>query len=160
MQTNLFTIQSVIEDLADGLYDVILAKSANDGLEILLKQKIDIILLDVMMPDIDGFEAAKIIKSNKKTKDIPIIFVTASKDNDTIEKCYKVGGDDYINKPFNHIELMSRLRFHLRLQEKEKQLKQEKRIGSESALLFSFNSVLSTGVFNLPGYLCSVNGAK
>jgi len=126
IRTNLFTIQSVIEDLADELYDVVLAQSANEGLNILLKQKIDIILLDVMMPDIDGFEAAKIIKSNKKTKTIPIIFVTANKDNKTIENCFKVGGDDYISKPFNHTELLARLSFHLRLKEQTEQLKQEK----------------------------------
>ena len=126
IKTNLFTIQSVIEDLADELYDVVLAQSANEGLNILLKQKIDIILLDVMMPDIDGFEAAKIIKSNKKTKNIPIIFVTANKDNKTIENCFKVGGDDYISKPFNHTELLARLSFHLRLKEQTEQLNREK----------------------------------
>lgn len=126
IKTNLFTIQSVIEDLADELYDVVLAQSASDGLQVLLKQKIDIILLDVMMPDIDGFEAAKIIKSNKKIKDIPIVFVTANKDSKTIENCYKVGGDDYINKPFNHVELLARLSFHLKLKEKDEQLKKEK----------------------------------
>ena len=126
IKTNLFTIQSVIEDLADDLYDVVLAISAYEGLEILLKQDIDIILLDVMMPEIDGFECAKMIKSNKKTKDIPIIFVTANKDDNTIENCYSVGGDDYINKPFNHTELLSRISFHLKSREQDRLLKQEK----------------------------------
>ncbi len=126
IRTNLFTIQSVIEDYAEDLYDVEIAISAADGLQILLKKKIDLILLDVMMPDIDGFEAAQMIKSNKKTKQIPIIFVTANKDDATIEKCYEVGGDDYINKPFNHVELMSRITFHLSLKEKDRLLKQEK----------------------------------
>ncbi|MDB2562546.1 diguanylate cyclase [Sulfurimonas sp.] len=126
IKTNLFTIRSVIEDLAYELYDVVIALSASEGLEILLKQDIDMILLDVMMPDIDGFECARMIKSNKKTKDIPIIFVTANKDDDTIEQCYQVGGDDYVNKPFNHTELLSRIRFHLKSKEQDSLLQMEK----------------------------------
>ena len=126
IKTNLFTIRSVIEDLADDYYDVVIALSANEGLEILLKKNIDIILLDVMMPEIDGFECARMIKSNIKTKDIPIIFVTANKDDDTIEECYKVGGDDYINKPFNHTELLSRIKFHLKSKEQDALLQKEK----------------------------------
>lgn len=126
IQTNLFTIRSVIEDLADDYYDVVIALSAKEGMEILLKQNIDIILLDVMMPDIDGFECAEMIKSNKKTKDIPIVFVTANNDDDTIEQCYKVGGDDYINKPFNYTELLSRIKFHLKSKEQDALLQKEK----------------------------------
>jgi diguanylate cyclase (GGDEF)-like protein len=126
IKTNLFIIESLIEDLADDLYDVELAQSASDGLDILLKKSIDIILLDVMMPDIDGLEAAKMIKSNKKTKDIPIIFVTAKKDDESIGQCYASGGDDYVNKPFNHIELLARISFHLRLKENERLLQLEK----------------------------------
>ncbi len=145
IKTNLFTIQSVIEDLADDLYDVVIAQSANDGLAILLKQRVDIILLDVMMPDIDGFEAAKIIKSNKKTKDIPIIFVTANKDSKTIENCFKVGGDDYISKPFNHTELLARLSFHLRLKEQTEQLKKEKAY-VQNILNLQENIVLTTDI--------------
>ena len=126
IKTNLFILQSVIEDFADELYEVHTAESASDGLSVLLRKKIDLILLDVMMPEIDGFEAAKMIKSNKKTKDIPIIFVTAKNDDKTIEMCYKIGGNDYINKPFNHIELLSRISFHIQLKEKGVLLKQEK----------------------------------
>jgi diguanylate cyclase (GGDEF)-like protein len=126
IKTNLFTLESVIESATDDKYEVFLAESADAGFEVLLKNKIDIILLDVMMPDIDGFEAAKMIKSRKKTKNIPIIFVTAKKDDDTIEECYNVGGVDYINKPFNTSELMNRISFHLDLIENKKQLETER----------------------------------
>lgn len=143
IQTNLFTMQSVIEDLAEDKYDTVLALSAHAGLEILLKQKIDIILLDVMMPEIDGFECAKMIKSNKNTKNIPIIFVTANKDDETIEKCFKVGGDDYINKPFNHTELLARISFHLKSREQDKLLVQEKEY-VQSILDLQENMILVT----------------
>ena len=64
IRTNLFTMQSVLEDY----YEVYIAQSAHEGLEILIKHKIDLILLDIMMPEIDGFGTAKMIRSNKKTK--------------------------------------------------------------------------------------------
>jgi len=126
IQTNLFTLQSVIESATDHDYEIFLAESADVGFEVLLKNKIDIILLDVMMPEIDGFEAAKMIKSRKKTKDIPIIFVTAKKDDNTIETCYKVGGVDYINKPYNASELINRISFHLDMVENKNQLEAER----------------------------------
>lgn len=126
IKTNLFTVASILESADEERYSVSLAQSAKEGLEILLKKKIDIILLDVMMPEVDGFECAKIIKSNKKTKHIPILFITAKSDGETIKECYRVGGDDYINKPFNHIELLARISFHLKLQEKEEMLIRDK----------------------------------
>jgi len=126
IKTNLYTIQSVLESVDSEPYEVYTALSAHEGLEILLRKKIDIILLDVMMPEIDGFQAAKMIKSNKKTKHIPIIFVTAKKDDESIGMCYEVGGSDYVNKPFNYVELLSRVSFHLQLKDKERQLQLEK----------------------------------
>ena len=126
IEANLFTIRSVLDVSVEDSYNVFTATSAHDGLEILLRQDIDLILLDVMMPDVDGFEAAKIIKSNKKSKDIPIIFVTAKKDDESISNCYESGGDDYINKPFNYIELLARVSFHLKLKDKKRQIKKEK----------------------------------
>ncbi|MDQ7061474.1 MAG: diguanylate cyclase [Sulfurimonas sp.] len=126
IKTNLFIVQSVIEDMASDLYNIILADSANKGLSILLKQKVDLVLMDIMMPDIDGLEATQMIKTNKKTKDIPVIFVTAKNDDETISKCYKVGGDDYVSKPFNHVELLARISFHLASKEKDRLLIEEK----------------------------------
>lgn len=148
IETNLFIVQSVIEDMASDLYEVVLADSANKGLAILLKQKIDLVLMDIMMPDIDGIEATQMIRSNKKTKNIPVIFVTAKKDDETIDKCYEVGGEDYVNKPFNHVELLARISFHLSLKEKDKQLLEEKEY-AQSILDLQENLILVTdGVAN------------
>lgn len=124
--TNLLVIESVLDELAEDQYNMISAMSAKEGIEQLSETDVDIILLDVMMPEIDGFECARLIKSNPDTKDIPIIFVTANKDDDTIEKCYSVGGDDYINKPFNHTELLARINFHLKSKEQDIMLQHEK----------------------------------
>lgn len=143
IQTNLFIVQSVIEDMASDLYNIVLASSANEGLSMLLKQKIDLVLMDVMMPEIDGLEATEMIKSNRKTKDIPVIFVTAKDDDETIDRCYKVGGDDYVKKPFNHVELLSRISFHLASKEKDKLLLEEKEY-AQSILDLQENLILVT----------------
>ena len=124
--TNLFTLESVLKSKKANLYNVLTAQSAHGGLDILLRKKVDLILLDVMMPDVDGFACAKMIRGNKKTKDIPIIFVTAKTDDATIERCYEVGGDDYVSKPFNSIELLARVSFHLSLKDKARLLSREK----------------------------------
>lgn len=123
VRSNLFTLECVLDTSGDDLYNISTAISADDGFKVLLTEKIDIILLDVMMPEIDGFQAARMIKANKKTKDIPILFVTASKDDETIQMCYEVGGADYINKPFNSTELLTRISLHLELREKDELIK-------------------------------------
>ena len=126
IESNLFTLTSLFEHTQNSLYEIFTSLSAENGLEILLHNKIDLILLDVMMPEIDGFMMAKMIKSNKKLKNIPIIFVTAKTDDATIEKCYEVGGSDYVSKPFNSVELLKRVDFHLKFRDKERLLQKEK----------------------------------
>ncbi len=126
IKSNLFILTSLFESVEDSSYQIFIASSAEKGLEILLHTKIDLILLDVMMPEVDGFSMAKMVKSNKKLKNIPIIFVTAKTDDETIQKCYEVGGSDYVSKPFNHIELLKRVDFHLTFQDKERLLLKEK----------------------------------
>ena len=80
---NLIVLESLFEEHKDD-FNITLVSSGYDALDILLKDDTDLILLDVMMPELDGFETAKLIISNKKTKNIPIIFLTAKKDDETI----------------------------------------------------------------------------
>ena len=126
IKSNLFILTSLFETVESSSYEIFTALSAEDGFEILRNTKIDLILLDVMMPEVDGFAMAKMVKSNKKLKNIPIIFVTAKTDDETIQRCYEVGGSDYVSKPFNHIELLRRVDFHLKFKDKEKLLLKEK----------------------------------
>jgi len=88
------------------------------------------------------------IKSNKKTKDIPIIFVTANKDDVTIEGCYQSGGSDYVNKPFNHVELLARISFHLHLKEKEHELKEREEELEHEATFDSLTQVYNRNMFH------------
>ena len=126
MKTNLLALESIIKDIENVDYHIYTAMSAKEGIKILEKERIDIILLDIVMPEMDGFEAAKIIKSNERTKNIPIVFVTSKNDDVTIERCYDIGGVDYINKPFNTTELVNRIRFHLSLVDKEREIEKER----------------------------------
>ncbi|MEA2099847.1 MAG: response regulator [Campylobacterota bacterium] len=106
-------------------YDVIGACSGEDVFSLIKEEeKIDIILLDIIMPDIDGYEVCKKLKANNRTKDIPVIFITAKTDEESVEKAYEVGGVDYITKPFRAREVLARVKSHLTLHEKEDSLKQ------------------------------------
>lgn len=96
-------------------YDVAMAESANEVLKITSQVVPDLILLDVSMPGMSGFELSKILKSNKGTRDIPVIFVTARADDNDILAGFESGGVDYITKPFNHKELIARVKTHLEL---------------------------------------------
>ncbi len=116
-------IHTLIE-LFDGKYDVLASIDGQDGLDILNEEEVDLVLLDINMPLIDGFEVCKRIKKNENTKNIPVIFITANTNEESIEKAYEVGGVDYITKPFKAREVLSRINNHLLLSEKNRALSQ------------------------------------
>ena len=103
-------------------YDLITAIDGKTALEVADSEDIDLILLDIMMPVMDGFEVSTILKNNKKTSHIPIIFLTALDKQEDLQKGFELGAVDYITKPFNPKELMSRVNTHLKLRAYEKDL--------------------------------------
>ena len=96
----------------------------NEGLKIAEKKRPDLILLDIQMPDMDGYEVCRILKSNDTTKEIPIVFMTASTDDESINKAYKAGAVDYITKPIKKKELIARVNTQLRLSQLINDLKE------------------------------------
>ncbi len=106
----------ILNELLSDTYDVLSALDGEFALEIAHDDKPDLILLDIMMPDMDGYEVCKRLKENKKTKDIPIIFITAKSDENSIEKAYDMGGNDYVTKPFRPKELLARVKTQLNIQ--------------------------------------------
>jgi CheY-like chemotaxis protein len=102
-------------------YDIVVATSGEEALSILSDgEEVDLILLDIMMPKMDGFEVCKILKSDYKYKEIPIIFLTAKFDDGSIQKGFEIGAVDYIIKPFRPIELLARIKTHLKIITHEK----------------------------------------
>ena len=99
------------------------ANNGHEALDLIKKNKPDIILLDVMMPDMDGFEVANKVKNNPKFADIPIIFITALTDEESKVKAFNCGGIDYITKPFSIKEVVSRITVQIRLKQQYEEIK-------------------------------------
>ena len=105
----------ILVDLLDD-YDIRVALDGMSAIEIVNDERIDLILLDIMMPEMDGFEVCRRLKKDPNSNNIPIIFLTAKTDEDSIEKAYEVGGADYVTKPFRPRELLARVNKELKLQ--------------------------------------------
>lgn len=87
-------------------YKVICCYNGKEGIETAFKENISLIILDVMMPDMDGYEVLEILKSNEKTTHIPIAFFSAKTQSDEIEKGISLGAVKYFKKPFDPMELL------------------------------------------------------
>lgn len=106
-------------------YDLITSLSGTTALSIVEEEDIDLILLDIMMPHVDGFEVCKTLKQNPKTSHIPVIFLSARDEYDDIQAGFDLGAVDYVTKPFNPKELLSRIQTHLKLRAYEKDLEKQ-----------------------------------
>ena len=108
-------------------YDVVAASSGHDALKILDENDIDLVLLDVMMPGLDGIEVAKRIRANEKTSLLPIVLVTSLRDISDRIKGIEAGSDDFISKPFDKEELLARVKSLLRIKYLHEQLRENYR---------------------------------
>ncbi len=96
-------------------YETAIAMNGEKALKFLRNIKPDLILLDIMMPGMDGYEVCKKIKQEYDTQHIPIIFLTAKTETEDIVKGFEVGGVDYVTKPFNSAELLARVSTHVEM---------------------------------------------
>jgi putative two-component system response regulator len=118
-------IQVAMNILKEDHYDFSFAQSGLEAQRLIEDEpeKLSLILLDVMMPGIDGFELCQLLKKNPATAEIPIIFLTARVDIESVSKGFAVGGVDYITKPFHPDELLARVKTHVELFHAKKLLK-------------------------------------
>ncbi len=114
-------IDILVELLED--FDKQVAINGKDALEIAWDDTPDLILLDIMMPEMDGYEVCEKLRANDKTKEVPIIFLTAKTQKEDIVRGFEVGGQDYITKPFDSRELMERVKTQLELKNQREVLK-------------------------------------
>ena len=103
-------------------YCVLEARDGSEGLKV-AQEKPDLILLDIMMPGISGFETCRSLKANENTKDIPVIFLSLLQDSEAKASGFQAGGVDYVTKPFDPQELLARVKTHLTIRKQELQLK-------------------------------------
>lgn len=141
---NLFTLRSLIQQHMD--VEILEADSGQQALDIArANPDIDLIVLDVQMPEMDGFQTAQMLKIHKKTREIPIIFLTAAfKTEEFQQKGYDLGAADYLLKPIDDNQLLNKISTYFRLIEKERELNQvlEKKVAERTAELFQANQHL------------------
>jgi PAS domain S-box-containing protein len=134
---NLFTLRTLVERYMD--VEILEATSGQQALDTAVKEPgIDLIILDVQMPEMDGFQTASMLKIRKKTKDIPIIFLTAAFKTEEFQlKGYEVGGVDYLLKPIDDNQLLNKISTYFRLIEKERELNKilEQKVAERTAEL-------------------------
>ncbi|MCW8934678.1 MAG: response regulator [Gammaproteobacteria bacterium] len=112
-------IQIIANLLGDEEYDISYATNGNHALEQTDKTDFDLVLLDVMMPEMDGYEVCREMRKRQFYNEFPIIFITAKTDEESLLEAFDAGGQDYVTKPFKAPELMARIKTHLKLKEFE-----------------------------------------
>jgi len=150
---NLMALSATLEPLG---HELVHAHSGDEALKLLLKRRFAVILLDVQMPGLDGFETAALIKRRASTREIPIIFVTAiSKDTENVYRGYSEGAVDYVLKPYDPSVLRSKVATFIELHEKTLALEQsERRFRTAFA-----NAPIGMGLVSPDGRWAQVNGA-
>ncbi|XRQ16098.1 response regulator [Actinomadura welshii] len=139
-EENLIALEAILSSLDQ---DLVRARSGEEALKALLTDEYAVILLDVVMPGMDGFETARDIKRRKKTRDLPIIFLTAvNSDPDYAFRGYAAGAVDFISKPFDPWVLRAKVSVFVELHNKNKQLRDQTALLREQAALLREQSTL------------------
>ena len=127
-------LQVVGNILHEEQYKVAMAINGPTALKLAAQLKPDLVLLDIMMPEMNGFEVCKKLKENEETREMPVIFLTAKVETDDIVEGFNLGGVDYITKPFKQKELLVRIKTHLDL------LQSKRKIAEQAAELLAANT--------------------
>jgi len=106
-EDSLDLVEAILSE--EGYENIMKARSAEEMFEILKREKPDLILLDVMLPGMDGYEACRVLKGNPEWRDIPVIMVTARSSPEDLRKGFEAGAFDYIEKPLSDVELVARV---------------------------------------------------
>ncbi len=142
---NLFTLRTLIEKHME--VEILEATSGQQAIDVTLERPdIDLIILDVQMPEMDGFQTASLLKLRKRTRDIPIIFLTAAfKSEEFQQRGYAVGAVDYLLKPIEDNQLINKISTYFRLIEKERELNRilEQKVAERTAELAQANQYLT-----------------
>lgn len=111
--TNVAILNAILSERNE--YELLTAESGEEALRQAKRHLPDLVLLDIVIPDLDGYEVARRLQADERTRNAAIIFITSLNDPEDKAKAFQVGGIDYITKPFNHLEVLSRVDAHIRL---------------------------------------------
>jgi PAS domain S-box-containing protein len=141
----------VMDYLAGQGFQIMVARDGEAGLRLAQQDRPDLILLDVRLPGIDGFEVCRRLKADERTQEIPVIFMTVAAKMEDKVRGFEVGGVDYITKPFQQEEVLARVTAHLRLRELTRQLEEtneslERRVEERTAALSQANQELQAEI--------------
>ena len=140
-------------------FNVLLADDGLQAVEVFKREKPDLVLMDIKMPNMDGYEATQIIKAMSGETFVPVIFLTATSDSEGLAKCVESGGDDFLTKPYNHVLLKARIDALLRIRDlyntvrtqRNELASHQKRLDRERELASKlFNNIVETGSLDLP----------
>jgi len=150
--------ENIAEILSLGGYRTITAENGKRGIEVALKEKPDLIVCDIMMPELDGYGVLHLLRKNPQTEEIPLIFLTAKAERSDLRKGMEMGADDYVTKPFEELELMNAI--ESRLQKYEVLHKKYKPTGKGLSELA--NDLRATGLLpvNLDDYTSEIYSKK
>jgi len=124
IEANIISLEYLIEEYLDNI-ELLLAQSGEEALKISTQKNIDIIILDIQMPGLDGFDTAKCLKNNPKTNKIPIIFLTAAfKEEEFRRKGFEIGAIDYLTKPIENLQFVNKLKLYMEIILKTKELEE------------------------------------
>ncbi len=124
---NAINIRVAAKILRDNKYDTTIALNGKLALEYAAELDFDLILLDIMMPKMDGYEVCEKLKNESKTRNVPVIFLTAKTGTEDLVKAFELGGADYVTKPFNDRELLSRVETQIKLKKAREELENTNR---------------------------------
>ena len=153
---NRFVLQAILDKQG---FNVLQADDGLQAVEIFKRDKPDLVLMDIKMPGMDGYEATRIIKENSAETFVPVIFLTATSDSEGLARCVESGGDDFLTKPYNHVLLKARIDALLRIRElyntvqtqRNELASHQKRLDRERELASRlFNNIVETGSLGLP----------
>ncbi|KAA3661471.1 MAG: hybrid sensor histidine kinase/response regulator [Chloroflexi bacterium] len=150
---NMTVIKHVLQQAQ---YNIVEATDGLLGYEMAVQCLPDLILLDVVMPGIDGFEVCRLLKKNHVTEDIPIVFMTGLSDTDSIVQAFELGAVDYVQKPFKTAEVLARLNTHLTL--RNLQIGLEREIIEREKLIVDLDAFAHTVAHDLKNPISNVLG--
>ncbi len=144
----------------ESTYTVHTAASGGEGVAKARELLPDLVLLDVNLPDMTGFEVLGELKSSDATSDIPVLVMTAMSDTESVVKGFKMGAEDYLVKPFNFTELSARIGAHLTIRRLRKKLIEMERLNALKELTVSFNHEINNPLTSIAGFAHFIKGRE